>query len=120
MDSKKAMLILGLMAMVLLISSEVSARDLTETSTNTKEEVVEKSTELNDAKLGYGHGHGGYYGGGGHHGGYYGGGGHHGGYHDSVGLHGGYYGGGGHHGGHGGYYGGGGHGGHGAASDNGN
>jgi hypothetical protein len=36
MDSKMAMLILGLLAMVLLISSEVSARDLTETSTNTK------------------------------------------------------------------------------------
>jgi hypothetical protein len=34
MDSRKAMLILGLLAMVLLISSEVSARDLT--STNTK------------------------------------------------------------------------------------
>jgi hypothetical protein len=36
MDSKKAMLILGLLAMVLLISSEVSARDLTETSTDNK------------------------------------------------------------------------------------
>jgi hypothetical protein len=36
MYSKMAMLILGLLAMVLLISSEVSARDLTETSTDTK------------------------------------------------------------------------------------
>jgi hypothetical protein len=36
MDSKRAMLILGLVAMVFLISSEVSARDLTETSTDTK------------------------------------------------------------------------------------
>jgi hypothetical protein len=36
MDSKMAMLILGLLAMVLLISSEVSARDLTETSTDNK------------------------------------------------------------------------------------
>jgi hypothetical protein len=35
MDSKKAML-LGLLAMVLLISYEVSARDLTETSTDIK------------------------------------------------------------------------------------
>ncbi|CAK8538403.1 unnamed protein product [Lathyrus sativus] len=48
MDSKRAILILGLLAMV-LISSEVSARELTE-------EVVEKSNDLNDAKiLGYRH-----------------------------------------------------------------
>ncbi|CAK8538404.1 unnamed protein product [Lathyrus sativus] len=43
MDSKRAILILGLLAMV-LISSEVSARELTE-------EVAEKSNELNDAKF---------------------------------------------------------------------
>jgi hypothetical protein len=36
MASKRAMLILGLLAMVFLISSEVSARDLNETSSNTK------------------------------------------------------------------------------------
>lgn len=43
MDSKKAMLILGLLAMVLVISSEVSARELAETSTNAKEgELVTK------------------------------------------------------------------------------
>ncbi|KAK2431056.1 hypothetical protein QL285_029328 [Trifolium repens] len=37
------MLILALLVMVLLISSEVSsARDLTETSTNTKKEIVEQ------------------------------------------------------------------------------
>ncbi|CAL5190239.1 unnamed protein product [Lathyrus oleraceus] len=66
MDSKRAILILGLLAMVLLISSKVSARDLTE-------EVVEKSNELNDAKfLGFGHHrhrhrHGHRHGHGGHH-----------------------------------------------------
>ncbi|WJX58955.1 hypothetical protein P8452_44354 [Trifolium repens] len=42
MYSKNAILILALLAMVLLISSEVSARDLTETSTDTKKEVVEQ------------------------------------------------------------------------------
>lgn len=37
MDSKNAiLLILGLLAMVVLISPEVSARDLIETSSNTK------------------------------------------------------------------------------------
>ncbi|CAK8538406.1 unnamed protein product [Lathyrus sativus] len=55
MDSKRAILIVGLLAIVLLISSEVSARELTE-------EVVENSNELNDAKfLGFhrhGHRHG--------------------------------------------------------------
>ncbi|KAL5101751.1 hypothetical protein RYX36_006078 [Vicia faba] len=70
MVSKRTILILSLLAMVLLISSEVSAREFTE-------EVVEKSNELNDAKfLGFhrhhhhhrrghrhGHGHGGYHGG---------------------------------------------------------
>ncbi|XP_058748256.1 cold and drought-regulated protein CORA-like isoform X1 [Vicia villosa] len=80
MESKRAILILSLLAMVLLISSEVSAREFTETSTNTKEEVVEKSNELNDAKFFghhrhghshdhrhvHGHGHGGHHGG--HHG----------------------------------------------------
>ncbi|KAL5101748.1 hypothetical protein RYX36_006075 [Vicia faba] len=79
MDPKNAILILGLLAMVLLISSQVSARDLAETSPNTEEEVVEKSNEVNDAKYGhYGGGHygGGHYGGG--HGGHYGGGGGHG------------------------------------------
>ncbi|KAI5433829.1 hypothetical protein KIW84_020905 [Lathyrus oleraceus] len=96
MDSKIAILILGLMAIVLLISSEVSARDLTETSTNTKDDVVEKSDELKDAKYyggGYNHGGGGYNGGGGgynHGGGGYNGGG--GGYNHG----GGYRGGGGH------------------------
>ncbi|KAL5101749.1 hypothetical protein RYX36_006076 [Vicia faba] len=82
MDPKNAILILGLLAMVLLISSQVSARDLAETSPNTEEEVVEKSNEVNDAKYGhyggghYGGGHygGGHYGGGGGHGGHYGGG----------------------------------------------
>ncbi|XP_050904175.1 dormancy-associated protein 2-like [Lathyrus oleraceus] len=73
MDSKRAILILGLLAMVLLISSKVSARDLTE-------EVVEKSNELNDAKFlgfhrhhhGHRHGHrrGHGHGGGHHHGGH--------------------------------------------------
>ncbi|KAL5101746.1 hypothetical protein RYX36_006073 [Vicia faba] len=68
MDPKNAILILGLLAMVLLISSQVSARDLAETSPNTE--------EVNDAKYGHygggshGHGHGGHYGGGGHHGGH--------------------------------------------------
>jgi hypothetical protein len=43
MYSKNAMLILALLAMVLLISSEVSsARDLTETSTNTKKGILLK------------------------------------------------------------------------------
>ncbi|KAI5381885.1 hypothetical protein KIW84_UN0355, partial [Lathyrus oleraceus] len=107
MDSKIAILILGLMAMVLVISSEVSARDLTETSTNTKDDVVEKSDELNDAKYyggGYNHGGGGGYNGGGggynHGGGGYNGGG--GGYNHGGG--GGYnHGGGGYNGGGGGY-----------------
>eukprot|EP00414_Alexandrium_minutum_P011155 CAMPEP_0113838234 /NCGR_PEP_ID=MMETSP0328-20130328/10430_1 /TAXON_ID=39455 /ORGANISM="Alexandrium minutum" /LENGTH=54 /DNA_ID=CAMNT_0000806753 /DNA_START=21 /DNA_END=181 /DNA_ORIENTATION=+ /assembly_acc=CAM_ASM_000350 len=54
MDSKKAILILGLLAMVLLISSEVSARDLTETTSDAKKEVVEKTNEVNDAKYGGG------------------------------------------------------------------
>ncbi|CAI8586481.1 unnamed protein product [Vicia faba] len=91
MDSRKSILILGLLAMVLLISSEVSARDLAETPTNAKEEVVEKSDEINDAKY-YGGGYGGY------HNGY-------GGYHNGYGNHGGYgYGhGGGYNGGGGGY-----------------
>ncbi|KAI5433880.1 hypothetical protein KIW84_020926, partial [Lathyrus oleraceus] len=70
MDSKKAFIILGFLAMVLFISSVVSARDLSETSTNTKEKVVEKSNEVNDAKY-YGGGYGGYNGGyGGYRGGY--------------------------------------------------
>ncbi|KAI5433825.1 hypothetical protein KIW84_020905 [Lathyrus oleraceus] len=119
MDSKIAILILGLMAIVLLISSEVSARDLTETSTNTKDDVVEKSDELKDAKYyggGYNHGGGGGYNGGG--GGYnHGGGGYNGGG-------GGYnHGGGGYNGGGGGYNHGGGYrggGGHGGVSNNGN
>ncbi|CAI8586482.1 unnamed protein product [Vicia faba] len=99
MDSRKSILILGLLAMVLLISSEVSARDLAETPTNAKEEVVEKSDEINDAKY-YGGGYGGYHNGyGGYHGGY-------GGYHG--GGYGGYHGGGGYNGG-GGYHGGGGY-----------
>ncbi|CAK8538408.1 unnamed protein product [Lathyrus sativus] len=105
MDSKNAILILGLVAMVLLISSQVSARDLTDTSTNTKDVVVEKSHEVNDAKYGgrdYGPG-GGYNGGGGYTGGGYNGGG---GYHGGPG--GGYNGGGGYHGGPGGGYNGGG------------
>ncbi|KAI5433867.1 hypothetical protein KIW84_020921 [Lathyrus oleraceus] len=83
MVSKNAILVLGLLAMVVLISSEVSAWDLAETSTNTKEEVVEKSDEINDAKYyggygeGYGHHGGGYNGGGGGYG--HGGGGYNGG-----------------------------------------
>ncbi|KEH28305.1 hypothetical protein MTR_5g084530 [Medicago truncatula] len=88
MDSKKAILMLGLLAMA-LISSVMSARDLTETSTDAKKEVVEKTNEVNDAKYG-GYNHGGY-------------------------NHGGGYNGGGGHGGHGGYNRGGGHGGRGAA-----
>ena len=64
---------LGLLAMA-LISSVMSARDLTETSTDTKKEVVEKTNEVNDAKYGgygggYNHGGGGYNGGGYNHGG---------------------------------------------------
>ncbi|KAI5433864.1 hypothetical protein KIW84_020920 [Lathyrus oleraceus] len=105
MDSKNVFLILGLLAMVLVISSEVSARELAETSTNAKEEVVEKSNEVNDAKYyggGYGHGYGHGYGGYGHGGYGHGGGGY---------SHGGGYG----HGG-GGY----GHGGGGGVSNNGN
>ncbi|XP_058746648.1 uncharacterized protein LOC131619579 [Vicia villosa] len=51
MESKKAIiLILGLMAMVLVFSFEVSARVLTEPSSNTKMEYVEK---LNDDYGGY-------------------------------------------------------------------
>ncbi|PNX59583.1 hypothetical protein L195_g051491, partial [Trifolium pratense] len=92
MDSKKAMLI-GLLAMVLLISSEVSARDLAETSSDTKKEVVEQTNEVNDAKYGGGgyHNGGGYNNGGGYHngGGYNNGGGYHngggGGYHNGGG-----------------------------------
>ncbi|CAL5190253.1 unnamed protein product [Lathyrus oleraceus] len=116
MDSKIAILILGLLAMVLLISSQASARDLTETSTNTKDEVVERSDELNDTKYNGGgyepYGRGGYNRGGG---GYNHGGG--GGYNRRGGgyNHGG--GGGYNHGGGGGYRGGGGHGG---VSNNGN
>ncbi|XP_045830423.1 dormancy-associated protein 2-like [Trifolium pratense] len=106
MDSKNAMLILGLMAMVFLISSEVSARDLTETSTDTKKEIVKQTNEVNDAKYGggYHNGEGNYYNGGGnyHNGGgnYHNGGGnyHNGGgnYHNGGGN---YHNGGGHHGG---------------------
>ncbi|CAK8538405.1 unnamed protein product [Lathyrus sativus] len=44
MVSKRAILIVGLLAIALLISSEVSARELTE-------EIAEKSNELNDAKF---------------------------------------------------------------------
>ncbi|KAI5433878.1 hypothetical protein KIW84_020926, partial [Lathyrus oleraceus] len=106
MDSKKAFIILGFLAMVLFISSVVSARDLSETSTNTKEKVVEKSNEVNDAKY-YGGGYGGYRGGyGGYNGGY---GGYRGGYGGYNGGYGGYRGGyGGYNGGYGGYRGGGG------------
>ncbi|PIN25507.1 hypothetical protein CDL12_01747 [Handroanthus impetiginosus] len=101
----KVIVVLGLfLAMVLLISSEVEARELSETS-NTVEtsKEAEKTNEgaVDDTKYGgggYG-GRGGGYGGGGHGGGY-GGGGHGGGY--GGGGHGGGYGGGGHGGGHGG------------------
>ncbi|XP_058748252.1 cold and drought-regulated protein CORA-like [Vicia villosa] len=72
MDSKKAILLFGILVMILHIFSLVSARNLFGTSTNIKEEVVEKSNKINDAKYGY-------YGGGNHSGGYHGGGGHQGG-----------------------------------------
>ncbi|CAK8538394.1 unnamed protein product [Lathyrus sativus] len=58
MDSKNAiLLIIGLLAMILLISSEVSARDLTETSSRTKKGLVDEKTFYNGI-----FGHGGYYG----------------------------------------------------------
>ncbi|KAJ8547052.1 hypothetical protein K7X08_010638 [Anisodus acutangulus] len=72
----KTLLFLGLfLAIFFMISSEVVARELAETSNNNENEVHV------DGHGGYygggGHGHGRYYGGGGHgHGGYYGGGGH--------------------------------------------
>ncbi|XP_059449120.1 cold and drought-regulated protein CORA-like [Corylus avellana] len=112
--SSKAFLLLGLLlAIVLLISSEVGARELTKTSTDHKN--VEATNGVDDAKYGGGYGgnpgggyggnrpgHGGYNGGNGH-GGYNGG---HGGYNGGNG-HGGYNGGhGGYNGGHGGYGGG--------------
>ncbi|KAJ1389034.1 Glycine rich protein [Sesbania bispinosa] len=95
MGSKKALiLILGLLAMVLLISSEVAARDLAETSSNSKEghEVVEKTNGVNDAKYGGYPGYGGGYGGGypGYGGGYPGRGGYGGGYPGRGGYGGGY------------------------------
>ncbi|CAJ2634080.1 unnamed protein product [Trifolium pratense] len=52
MDSKKAIFILalGLFALVLLISSEVLGRDLTEISSKTKMKVVEQTNNVNDTK----------------------------------------------------------------------
>ncbi|XP_061360696.1 cold and drought-regulated protein CORA-like [Gastrolobium bilobum] len=53
MSSKVTVLILGLLAMVLLISSEVAARDLAEASSNSeKAEVVKETNEVGDAKYG--------------------------------------------------------------------
>ncbi|KAI9176324.1 hypothetical protein LWI28_001390 [Acer negundo] len=74
----KGFLLLGLLAAIvlLIISSEVAARDLDETSTAVKPNANdETSGSLDDAKYGgYGGGRGGY--GGGRDGGGYGGGGH--------------------------------------------
>ncbi|CAH9142261.1 unnamed protein product [Cuscuta epithymum] len=106
--ASKAFILTGLsLTLVLLVASEVSARDLAETSTKN---VAEKANE--DHKHVDGYGGGGHYGGGGG-GPYGGGGGHYGGGGGQYGGGGGQYGGGGGHygggGGHGG--GGGGHGG---------
>ncbi|XP_022849347.1 glycine-rich protein 3 short isoform-like [Olea europaea var. sylvestris] len=71
----KTILLLGLLAMVLLIASEVSARELSQTSTDKE---AEKTNGVEESK--YGGGNGGYPGGGypgggygGNHGGGYGG-----------------------------------------------
>ncbi|XP_058744940.1 dormancy-associated protein 2-like [Vicia villosa] len=52
MNSRKSIVILGLLSLVLFISSQVSARNLFETSTYSKDgqEVVEKSHEINKSK----------------------------------------------------------------------
>ncbi|KAB1199214.1 Glycine-rich protein [Morella rubra] len=64
----KAFLLLGLMfAIVLLISSEVAARDLAETTSEQHAEAATMGSEVDDAKYqggGYGGGPGGGYGGG--------------------------------------------------------
>ncbi|MCI26076.1 cold and drought-regulated protein CORA, partial [Trifolium medium] len=53
MDSKKVILILSLLAMVLLISSVVSARNLTETSFDTKkEQAINVSPQYGKAPYG--------------------------------------------------------------------
>ena len=94
--SSKLFILLGLcLAVSLLIASEVSARELAETTVHASSDTTE-ADKRNEHIDGYGGG-GGHYGGGG---GHYGGGGGH------------YGGGGGHYGGGGGHYGGGGGGGH--------
>ncbi|XP_038886927.1 cold and drought-regulated protein CORA-like isoform X2 [Benincasa hispida] len=85
--SSKAFVFLGLLlAFVLLISSEVAARDLAETSSKKDNEVTVETNGVEDAKYGggydrgYGGGRGGYGHGGYGHGGYGGRGGYGGGY----------------------------------------
>ncbi|KAK4577136.1 hypothetical protein RGQ29_027587 [Quercus rubra] len=82
MGSKAFLLLALMLAIVLLISSDVAARELAETSSNLKNaEVSTKTNEVDDAKYGGGYGgnpgQGGY---GGNHGGGYGGNPGHGGY----------------------------------------
>ncbi|KAL9453762.1 hypothetical protein AB3S75_009382 [Citrus x aurantiifolia] len=103
MGSKLFLLLGLLMAIALLISSEVAARDLAETSIdhNEKADKATETHEIEDGRGGYPAG-GGYGGGGGRYGG---GGGHYGGGGGHYGGGGGHYGGG---GGHGGGHGGGG------------
>ncbi|XP_048429238.1 cold and drought-regulated protein CORA [Pyrus x bretschneideri] len=65
MASSKTFLLLGLVFAVLLIFSEVSARELTETAPTQTQESVEKATYGDhyhgyEHKHGYGHGHGGH------------------------------------------------------------
>ncbi|XP_054818092.1 glycine-rich protein-like [Prosopis cineraria] len=77
--ASKAFLLLALLALSLLISSGVLARDLSESSSNHAEVKTKNHGEVDDAKYGYGGypGHGGYGGGypgrGGYGGGYRGG-----------------------------------------------
>ncbi|XP_030928210.1 cold and drought-regulated protein CORA-like [Quercus lobata] len=101
MGSKAFLLLALMLAIVLLISSDVAARELAETSSNLKNaEVSTKTNDVDDAKYGGHEGYGGNDGGGygGNQGGGYGGNPGQGGYGGNPG-HGGY-GGGGHGGGH--------------------
>ncbi|XP_054790982.1 uncharacterized protein LOC129296401 [Prosopis cineraria] len=63
--ASKAFLLLALLALSLLISSRVLARDLSESSSNHAEVETKNHGEVDDAKYGYGGypGHGGYGGG---------------------------------------------------------
>ncbi|KAG5545686.1 hypothetical protein RHGRI_017985 [Rhododendron griersonianum] len=96
----KTIVFLGLLATVLLVTSEVAARDLAETSKKTTE-TAKQTKGVEEAKYpGGDQTYGGYPGGGGTYGGYPGGGGTYGGYPGGGGTYGGYPGGGGTYGGY--------------------